>query len=631
LTNKKAWYVSLALILLLVIPFWAIVQNNDRDRVQPFNTDQKNSQVRSNFSPKALDQIVAKDLALTTRLFIAQLSEQIDRWATYDLSQEEIKNQFSKELREHAHFHSFAYVDGDHIDVKKGNISAEEMEKIKKLDQQEKNVFFSDPYSKNEKQFMMIAKKNGQDKWVVGEIDLSFVKRFVGTLASVADANGNYFISQKGTKVKIKEEQSGSSEYAVAKVPEVNWKIVVQSPPQEDNENKTHFKKGEAVVKVKEGENIQSLLRNNPLVRIKKESPPYFLVEHPELDTEQFIASLRQLEGLESVEPNYIYTKQETGQSVIPNDEFFEPYQWNLLQINAAEGWQITGGSEEVIIAVLDTGVDLKHTDLAAKMVKGFNAFEQNKPPVDLHGHGTHVAGISSAITNNLRGIAGVSWNNAIMPVKVLNDDGEGSLFEITAGIKWATDHGAKVINMSLGDTENSPILYDAIRYAYERDVVLIAAAGNENVSQLMYPAGYKEVLAVSAVNPDKTKAIFSNYGQHIDVAAPGESIPSLFPDNHYVYMSGTSMAAPHVSGLAGLIRSLRPELNNKEVMDLIRYTADDLGEVGHDPYFGYGLMNVNKALEYVRENKEVTFANDKVQKIENRWYITNWLRELFK
>jgi len=314
---------------------------------------------------------------------------------------------------------------------------------------------------------------------------------------------------------------------------------------------------------------------------------------------------------VETADPNFIYTKQLPSGIPLPNDEFFQPYQWNLSQIAVEKGWQITGGEENIIIAVLDTGVDLEHQDIKEKLIEGYNAFDGSNNAADQHGHGTHVAGVAAALTNNLRGIAGVSWHNPIMPVKVLDEQGQGSLFEISSGIRWAVDHGAKVINMSLGDSEHSPMLYDAIRYAHERDVVLIAAAGNDNVSQPMYPAGYEEVLSVAAVNQSLDKAIFSNYGSHIDVTAPGEHIPSLFPNNHYVYMSGTSMAAPHVAGMAGLIRSVRPDLTNEQVLEVIRRTADDLGPPGHDPYFGYGQINVGSALAYLRENKDVTFTEE--------------------
>src|SRR5690606_11671299 len=130
-------------------------------------------------------------------------------------------------------------------------------------------------------------------------------------------------------------------------------------------------------------------------------------------------------------------------------------------------------------------------------------------------------------------------------------------------------------INLSLGDYYNSRVLKEAVKYAYDNDVVLIAASGNDNVGDPMYPADYKEVFTVGAVNENRERAFFSNYGNHLDVAAPGEHIPSTFPDNHYVIMSGTSMAAPHVSGLAALIRSVKPDLSNEEVYEIIRTTAN--------------------------------------------------------
>jgi thermitase len=212
-------------------------------------------------------------------------------------------------------------------------------------------------------------------------------------------------------------------------------------------------------------------------------------------------------------------------------------------------------------------------------------------------------------VTNNVTGIAGTSWNNKLMPIKVLNEYGEGSLYEVAAGIRWAVDHGARVINLSLGDPQFSQTLYDAVRYAYEHDVVLIAAAGNDNVDQPMFPAGYEEVLAVSAVNRNAQKAVFSNFGEHIDVAAPGEHIPSTFPDNQYVFMSGTSMAAPHVAGLAGLIRSLRPDLSNDQVLEVIRRSAKDLGDEGVDIYYGHGNISVANALSDVLDESN-TYLN---------------------
>jgi len=197
-------------------------------------------------------------------------------------------------------------------------------------------------------------------------------------------------------------------------------------------------------------------------------------------------------------------------------------------------------------------------------------------------------------------GIAGVSWHSEILPVKVLDGNGQGTTYEVAEGIRWATDNGADVINMSLGDYYSSFILHDAIRYAYNNDVVLIAAAGNDNVDTPMYPAEYPEVLTVAAVDDKRERAFFSNFGQHIDVTAPGEHIPSTFPNNNYVIMSGTSMAAPHVAGLAALIRSVNPDLTNKQVHDLIKASAIDLGPEGRDPYYGYGEIDIARAMDQI-------------------------------
>jgi subtilisin family serine protease len=181
--------------------------------------------------------------------------------------------------------------------------------------------------------------------------------------------------------------------------------------------------------------------------------------------------------------------------------------------------------------------------------------------------------------------------------VKVLDDTGAGSTYGVAQGIIWAADHGAKVINLSLGNYADANFLHDAIRYAFDKDVIIVAASGNDNTSQPGYPAAYPEVLAVAATDENKNRASFSNYGDYIDVAAPGVGIASTYPGNQYAALSGTSMASPHVAALAALIRSVNPTLKNTEVMDIIRQTAEDLGPPGKDPYFGYGQIDVAKAL----------------------------------
>jgi len=218
--------------------------------------------------------------------------------------------------------------------------------------------------------------------------------------------------------------------------------------------------------------------------------------------------------------------------------------------------------------------------------------------PTDDVGHGTHVAGVIAALVNNYQGVAGMTWSNPVIPVKVLDETGAGSTYAVAQGIIWATDNGAKVINLSLGNYAEANFLHDAIKYAFDRDVVLVAASGNDSTEQPGYPAAYPEVLAVSATDTSKNLASFSNFGEYIDVAAPGVNIPSTYPENRYAAMSGTSMASPHVAALAALIRSVNPALKNTEVIDIIRNTAEDLGPKGKDKYFGYGQIDVLKALE---------------------------------
>jgi subtilisin family serine protease len=218
---------------------------------------------------------------------------------------------------------------------------------------------------------------------------------------------------------------------------------------------------------------------------------------------------------------------------------------------------------------------------------------------------------------NNREGVAGMTWYNKILPIKVLDETGAGSTYSVAQGIIWATDNGAKVINMSLGNYAEAKFLHDAIKYAYDRDVVLIAASGNDNTEQPGFPAAYPEVFAVAATDSAKQKASFSNYGDYIDVAAPGVNIASTYPHNQYAALSGTSMASPHVTALAALIRSVNPLLKNTEVMDIMRKSASDLGTAGKDKYFGYGQIDVTKALEMADQgNQSLSSQSDWVDRM---------------
>ncbi|MCT8138144.1 peptidase S8 [Anaerobacillus sp. CMMVII] len=550
---------------------------------------------------QALDEVMAEDLSLTTSMFIDQLKNQLLRWSEQDFTNGELYEQFQEELRKHNHFEAFAVMNNDKVEKMAGNIHEKDLQK---LTHSFNGLDSSDPYMKDGNEYMLVGCSTDEGKQVLGEVNLSFVKKYVRDLAHVVDANGNLFIG--GDEAEVEFEGEGIRPYGATKeVPELGWKIRVQSEARELDDHE-HFVEHEAIISFVDGINGGEWIKSSPLSLVKN-GGPYYVVRDETRTTDQLVHELSLLEEIETVEPNYFYTKQVNEPflrrhgEMVPNDEFYEPYQWNLSQIFAEIGWNITSGTNDVPIAILDSGVDPDHEDLEERILMGYNAFKDDGEFFDEHGHGTHVAGITAAATNNIIGIAGVSWANPLLPVKVLNEKAEGTAFEVAQGIRWATDNGAKVINMSLGDTFNSKIMHDAIRYAYKKDVVLIAAAGNDNVETPMYPAAYEEVIAVSAVDNNRHKAIFSNYGNHVDVTAPGEHIPSTFPDNAYVMMSGTSMAAPHVAGLAGLIRSIKPELTNTDVAEIIRSTATDIGPLGFDPYYGYGEINVVKALQALK------------------------------
>lgn len=288
-----------------------------------------------------------------------------------------------------------------------------------------------------------------------------------------------------------------------------------------------------------------------------------------------------------------------------PNDALFSKYQWNLPITDTLRGWDLSKGSNDVIVAVVDTGADLNHPDLAEHLVAGYNFVANNDKPKDDVGHGTHVSGIISAVVNNGEGVAGMTWYNKIMPVKVLDSSGAGDTYTVAKGIIWATDHGAKVINLSLGNYAQAQFLHDAVKYAFDHDVALISASGNDNTEDPGYPAAYPEVFAVSATDSNRDRASFSNMGDYVDVVAPGVNIASTYPTNQYAALSGTSMACPHVAALAALIRTANPLLKNTEVYEIMRQTAIDLGNKGHDKYFGYGQIDVAKALEAANGSSE--------------------------
>lgn len=305
------------------------------------------------------------------------------------------------------------------------------------------------------------------------------------------------------------------------------------------------------------------------------------------------------------------------------NDPSFGLGQWGIRKAHVDQAWDLVRGSPSIIVAVIDTGIDPGHPDLAGVALPG-NTFLSAPDPscpagsrIDDNGHGTHVAGLIAANGNNGIGIAGVAFGVKILPIKALDCQGAGLMSDVASAVIWATDHGARIINISLGSSAAQVTLQDAIRYAVSHNILVVAAAGNcgalssrcATLNEAQYPGAYPEVLAVAATDENDGHASFSNVGTYVGVSAPGVRIYSTTPtypttlsrsnpsSASYASFSGTSQASPFVAGVAALIVSREPGLSVAQLIDRIRSTADDLGSPGVDAVFGAGRVNALRAV----------------------------------
>jgi len=275
------------------------------------------------------------------------------------------------------------------------------------------------------------------------------------------------------------------------------------------------------------------------------------------------------------------------------------PAQWDLARVRADGAWLRSTGAG-VTVAVIDSGVDATHPDLAGHVLPGADFIAGTEgASADPYGHGTHVAGTIAALTGNGDGIAGMAPDARILPVRVLDANGNGYMSDVANGIAYAADHGADVINLSVSATSQVGAVTNAVAYARSKGVVVVAAAGNarRTGSPTAYPAADPGVIAVAATASDDSVAVYSNRGDYVDVAAPGSDIVSTYPGSRYVRMNGTSMAAPHVAALAALIKGTDRGLTPDQVERAVTESAADLGVPGRDEDFGAGRIDAAAAL----------------------------------
>lgn len=278
-------------------------------------------------------------------------------------------------------------------------------------------------------------------------------------------------------------------------------------------------------------------------------------------------------------------------QQVVPNDPLYPP--WFLLKISAPDAWTITTGSSNIIIAILDTGVEATHEDLVAKLVPGRNIYNNNDDTSDIYGHGTPVAGVAAAASNNGLGVASVAWNCRIMPIRVSDNTGAASASDIASGLTWAADHGARVANVSYYVTGSKTVSSGA-KYFQSKGGVVTAASGNYGNFETAQDDPY--ILTIGATDPQDNLYSYSSYGNNLDLVAPGNNTTTL-RGGLYGAGGGTSFAAPVVAGVAALIFSVNPALTPAQVETILKQNADDLGDPGWDVRFGSGRVNAARAV----------------------------------
>jgi subtilisin family serine protease len=369
---------------------------------------------------------------------------------------------------------------------------------------------------------------------------------------------------------------------------------------------------GEIVVRLATGMSAQEVARRHGLtVKRSLGLGMVILAGKPDLaalrrDRQiQWVESNREL-NLPKLDTQPAPSRVPARRSAGPNDPLL-PAQYGITVTHTDQAWATQNGSTDVIVAVIDSGIDGSHPEFAGQLLPGWDFTGKEPAPgghVDGYGHGTHVAGVIGAKANNGIGVAGVAPGCKLLPVRIFNEFGHSTAGVSSAAIIWAVDHGAKVINCSWGSPMQGDSEKVALKYAADHDVVVVAAVGNSGQNEPNWPGADDSVIGVAATTDIDTWGSFSTWGDWVDLAAPGEGILSTYPmalGNGYRIMRGTSMAAPFVTAAAALVRSQFPSYTREQVRERLQQTAKDVIMTGKDPYAGFGRVDMAKALQAAR------------------------------
>lgn len=552
---------------------------------------------------------------------------------------------------------------GDEVDLYRVNLQANQTIRLQVVDFKGEDVFKGDLDLFLYDSAFNLLDKSDDDVTDEGEGEFENVKLEVGATTT----DGVYYIEVRAF--------SGTSKYTLS--------LNAVSASSISNQGVPDFRPGEAVIQFKANAKLKNIsanrfmannqpmqlshtkmtratlakfdvLGNSNISSLSKAKTTYSFMDqlkqknftsYKKVKTLRQIKELNQRNDVEYAEPNYIYKP-----SLIPDDEFYN-LQWHYPAINLPQAWDITDGSRsgsDVIVAVIDTGVFLEHPELEGQLVGGYDFISDVGNAADGDGidsdpndpgdsaqlnnsswHGTHVAGTIAAKTNNGNGVAGVAWKAKIMPLRVLGTEG-GSSFDIIEAVRYAAGlpnssntlpaQKADIINLSLGGPGMSQASQDAYTAARNAGVIIVAAAGNENTSQLSYPASYDGVISVSATDFANSRAPYSNFGSNVDIAAPGGSqgvdlnndgfgdgvLSTLVDDSSgspeatLKFYQGTSMATPHVAGVFALMRAIHPAISPDDIDESLAagLLTTDLDNNGRDDFFGHGLIDALKAVQ---------------------------------